>query len=84
MEKIKYPKIEVVLSKEEVDEINALLDRDKAADGIPTVVGGDSCNKCPSCGSVFCKWDKFCSRCGQRLHYIESDVIPFDAEEVDA
>lgn len=84
MEKIKYPKIEVWLSKEDVDEINTLLDRDKAVDGIPDKVGGYDCNRCPKCKTVLSADEKFCSKCGQRVNYIKSDVIPFDSEEVDA
>ena len=84
MEKIKYPKIEVVLSKEEVDEINTLLDRDKAVDGIPAEVSDTYTNRCPKCNTHFGSWNNFCGNCGQRVNFIKSDVIPFDSEEVDA
>ena len=84
MKKIEYPKIEVILSREDVDEINTLIDRDTMAKGIPAEVDRRYCNKCPKCGAFFNKWNKFCSDCGQRLKFVDNDVIPFDSEEVTA
>ena len=64
--------ITIELTPREVMEYNALIDRDTMKKGIPTEKG----NKCPTCGTEFTKNENFCPLCGQKVRFIESDIIP--------
>lgn len=57
--------IDIRLTLDEVNHINALLERDTAK----AIVEDDKYNicYCPACKHVLLNGDVFCSRCGQRL-----------------
>jgi rRNA maturation endonuclease Nob1 len=67
-------KVVVALSLEEAIEFNKLVDRDAAKEGIPTELRES--NKCPKCGRTFGRNDQFCASCGQRVEFVDSDIIP--------
>lgn len=64
--------VTVEFTLEEAIEYNRMCDRNTMVKGIPTENG----NKCPSCGTEFVKHEHFCPLCGQKVMYVESDVIP--------
>ena len=67
-------KILIELTAEEVVEFNNMVERATFKAGIPT--DGIDKNKCPVCGQVVSKGDNFCTKCGQAIYFVESDVIP--------
>ena len=66
----------IEMSDETLNRFNELLCRDIEMDGIPD--GESKFNKCPVCGNFFLKDEsrKFCFACGQRVRFVESDVVP--------
>ena len=65
----------IEMSDETLNKFNELLCRDTEMDGI---FEDSQFNKCPVCGSYFIN-DKdrhFCYKCGQRIRFVESDVVP--------
>ena len=74
MEKIRA-KMTVEMTAESVTYINSLIERDEAKEGIPHDTYRNL-NKCPVCGESFGEVDSFCERCGQRLKFNKSDIIP--------
>ena len=74
MNKIKA-KMTVDMTAEEVTYVNELIERDTAIEGVPHE-DYSNLNKCPLCGETFGGYDRFCSRCGHRLKFVTSDVVP--------
>lgn len=66
----------IEMSDETLNKFNELLCRDTEMDGIPDKE--PKFNKCPVCGSYFMNdMDKrFCYKCGQRIRFVESDIVP--------
>lgn len=64
---------------EEWEAVSELIKRDTAMMGVKP---SGSYNRCPICDTLFDKDEHFCSKCGQRVTFVDPTVIPFDAEEV--
>lgn len=76
MRLIKKPDVNITLTNDEVDYINSLIRRDKIVKGIQ--IENSSRNECPICGyRCINHLNLFCEKCGQRIEYIDSDIIPF-------
>lgn len=73
MEKITQ-KITITLSLKDAIEYNELVERDDVKKGIPTE--SRDINRCPKCGRNFGRDSYFCGLCGQRVKFVDSDVIP--------
>lgn len=65
-------KLTVALTAEEVVEINSMIDRETAMEGLPAEIEGDFC-RCPKCGRDFGEDAAYCSLCGQKVVYIRRD-----------
>lgn len=74
MEKIER-KITVEMTIDEAAYINELIERDKAVMGIPHE-GYKTLNYCPICNSAFSSTDNFCDKCGRRVRFTDSDIVP--------
>lgn len=74
LKEIKKEPIVVVFSDEAVQEYNILIKRDKVMNGRPTE--DVAVCRCPKCGTEFRRGNYFCKLCGQRVKFVESDVIP--------
>lgn len=64
----------VELSDKTLEDYNELILRNTKANGIPQEEKG--LNACPKCGTYFMKCNNFCMTCGQRLMFVESDIVP--------
>lgn len=61
-------------SEKTLKEYNELLLKSREADGI--VECNKDFNRCPVCGCHFVKGHNYCTKCGQRVRFVESDVVP--------
>ena len=64
----------VELSDKTLEDYNELILRNTKANGIPQEE--KSLNACPKCGTIFMKCNSFCMTCGQRLKFVETDIVP--------
>lgn len=74
LKEIRRDPVVVEFSDKAIEEYNELVRRDKVASGIPT--DDKYLNRCPNCGREFSNGYYFCSLCGQRLRFVESDTVP--------
>lgn len=71
--------IRVPQNIDEWERVSELIKRDAAMAGVKP---SGSYNRCPICDTLFDKDEHFCSKCGQRVTFVDPTVIPFDTEEV--
>lgn len=64
----------IEMSGETLENYNELILRNTKANGIPCEKS--ELNKCPKCGTIFMKCNSFCMTCGQRVRFVESDIVP--------
>ena len=65
----------VELSDKTLEDYNELILRNTKANGIAYEDKADM-NRCPKCGTLFMKCNNFCMTCGQRVRFVESDIVP--------
>ena len=64
----------VELSDKTLKDYNELILKNTKANGIPCEKS--ELNKCPKCGTIFMKCNSFCMTCGQRVRFVDSDIVP--------
>lgn len=64
----------VELSDKTLEDYNELVLKNLEANGIPCEKS--ELNTCPKCGTIFMKCNNFCMTCGQRLKFVETDIVP--------
>lgn len=77
---MKEVKIVMPTTIDEWIEISNAMKRETPMRGIPEF---DDYNKCPVCGTLVGKEEKYCGNCGQRVEYVQKktadpDNIPFE------
>lgn len=65
----------VELSDKTLEDYNKLILKDTEAYGIPCEDKKDI-NKCPECGTIFMRCNSYCMTCGQRVRFVDSDIVP--------
>lgn len=73
LKQINDTRVRLDLSLDETRELQEVLERNRLIHGEPTE---DGC-RCPLCKQPLLKDRFFCPLCGQRVMYIESDVVAF-------
>ena len=66
--------ITLALTLDEAFTLRHVLEKWETAKGIPTDMGCN--NKCPMCDHTFTEGDNYCPHCGQKVEFVNSDVIP--------
>lgn len=74
LQKIEREPIMVEFSDEAVEEYNDLLERNALADGLTT--DDVAVCRCPRCGTPFQRNVFFCTVCGQKVRFVNNDVVP--------
>lgn len=67
-------KITLVLTIDEARIARHALAKEEVEKGVPTERRG--INTCPICGRAFTEGDYYCSGCGQKVEFVDSDTIP--------
>lgn len=65
----------VKFSDKAAEAYNAMMARGIPKDGIRDDDDAGF-NLCPVCGRAFIKESNYCSNCGQRVSFVESDLLP--------
>lgn len=66
--------ITVEFSDYAVELFNNLVEKNTERDGL--LCDNKDFNKCPNCGCSFVKGHNFCTKCGQRVKFVSSDIVP--------
>lgn len=71
---IKEHKVAIELTVVEAIELRSVLERNIIEMGIPTEKADE--NGCPKCGTIIYEGGYYCPRCGQRVAFNKTNVIP--------
>lgn len=71
---IKEHKVVIELTVVEAIELRSVLERNLIEMGIPTEKADE--NECPKCGMPIYEGGYYCPRCGQRVAFNKTNVIP--------